>query len=160
MIRFKFAMSPLLKTCLASFIALCATLPAQAQQSPLIADDAPRPVTTAYLLVPGEEDSMQLYFGEAALQSDDKVGFEAMWEIAPAADGCTTALAEYEADDLLFSDIVMIGAPDAYASADDIVTRVTGTLLLAAGQHELEIPADLAECQARFMTGYYALREN
>ena len=81
MIRFKFAMSPLLKTCLASFIALCATLPAQAQQSPLIADDAPRPVTTAYLLVPGEEDSMQLYFGEAALQSDDKVGFEAMWEM-------------------------------------------------------------------------------
>lgn len=141
-------------------LALFVVVPiAQAQQAPMLEENAASPVTTAYLLKPEADQTMRLYFGEAELQTDDKVAFEAMWEIAPTENGCAAPISDYAASDLLFSDIVMIGAPDAYASADDLVTRVTGTLVLAAGQHELELPEPLAECQARFLASYYTLKE-
>ena len=133
-----------------------------AQQTPMIGADAGQPaaVTMAYLLLPNSDKDVQLYFGEAALQADDKISFSAMWEIGASVEKCTTTVSDYAKQDLLFSDIVLVGAPDSYDSADEIVTEVTTRLMLSAGQYEVVIPDALAECQAKFLATYHTLKED
>ena len=130
------------------------------QQAPSLGEQAgAQPVMMAYLPMPQEDGSLRLFFGEAGLQQNDRVSFSTLWEIAPANDSCSTDPTSAVIDNLLFSDVVMIGAPDDYENAEDIITRVTTRLTLAVRQHGLELSEPLAACQARFLTTYSSLRE-
>ena len=125
------------------------------------AQDVQRPVALSYFVDAADIAAPRLFFGESALEADDTISFEAIWEVTADSEGkCASPDSAFNATQLTLSEIILIGAPSTYADVEDLVTTVTGTLYLAAGAKETEISDELAVCQGLFLSNYYALGQD